>query len=217
MKHAIGAVSILLAASLIVSCAGAPKPAKGNTPPPEQTASDDQMRQAKDKRDYIKQNGLDAYAPEPYAQAEEHFAAAEAAYGSDKTAAHARLASAMPLYEKTIQDGFAKKIAEKKKAADTARARADAEKAKVAAKDEYAAADASYNDAKKAFTESRYPETVTGYEKATTGFDASAKTAAERREAASAAMKEADETIKSTDDRINAIDTEMKTTDGGAQ
>ena len=206
--------SVIAAAFFAVSCAGAPPPK------PQQSVaqvSGDQMGAVKEKRDYVVKNGLDAYAPEPFAQAEAQYSAAEKIYGSDPAGAQAGLAAALPLYEKTIQDGFAKKLDEKKAAADSARARADAEKAKVAASSEYGTADAAYAEAKKAQAEGKFPEAASGYEKAAAGFDASAKLAVDRRAAAQAAMREADEAIKATDERINAIGEEMKNPEGGAQ
>lgn len=212
--------SLIAATVLAVSCAGAPPPKE--TPPqaaPQQSVAPagDQMGAVKEKRDYVVQNGLDAYAPEPFAQAEAQYSAAEKIYGTDPAGAQAGLAAALPLYEKTIQDGFAKKIAEKKAAADAARGRADAEKAKVAAAAEYGAADTAYADAKRAQADGKFPEASAGYEKSAAGFDASAKLAAERRVAAQKAMTEADEAIKATDERINAIGEEMKNPEGGAQ
>jgi hypothetical protein len=207
-------ISLIATAFFAVSCAGAPPPKPQQSVAP---VSGDQMGAVKEKRDYVVKNGLDAYAPDPFAQAEAQYSAAEKIYGSDPAGAQAGLAAALPLYEKTIQDGFAKKIEEKKAAADAARVRADAEKAKVAAASEYGAADAAYAEAKKAQAEGKLPEAAGAYEQAAAGFDGAAKLAVDRRAQAQDAMREADEAIKATDERINAIGEEMKNPEGGAQ
>lgn len=220
MRQVLWIPLLLTAGAIAVSCAGAPPP-KASQPAPAAQApapiAGDQMGTVKEKRDYIVKNGLDAYAPESFAQAEKHYAEAEKVYGTDPAAAQTSLSAALPLYEKTIKDGFAKKIAEAQSAADAARKRADAEKAKVAAATENSTADGAYTGAKKAQGAGQFPEAVEGYKTAASGFDAAAKVAIQRREAADAAIRDADQTIKATDERIDSIKKELSSEEGGAQ
>ncbi|OHE63558.1 MAG: hypothetical protein A2001_16770 [Treponema sp. GWC1_61_84] len=224
---------VLIAASFALSCAGAPPPVPESPPPvaeaapvvapaPEpvpapSAAADEKMALAKDRRAYVLKNGLEAYAPEPFAQAEKLLGEAEAALSSDRATAEARLDAALPLYDATIKDGFAKKIEESRAAADEAQKKADAEKAKVAAKEEYAAAAATYTRAKASVSSSRFPEAVLEYGEATTGFDAAAKLAAERRIAALEALEKADAVLSETEERLKAIEEEMGKPEGGVQ
>ena len=229
---------LLASALLFYSCAGAP-PA---TPPPEApppvaapapapevkpeptpppaapvvAAPEAELAKAKELRAYILANGLDSLAPAPFKQAEERYAAAEKALGSDNEAAKKHLDAAVPLYEKTIADGFGAKIGQKRVEAVSARAKADAEKAKVAAKEPYGTADAAFSKATSDAAGKRYPEAIAAYEESTKRYLEAASLAAERRAAARAALDSADATIKSTEERINVIDEEMKTAEGGA-
>jgi hypothetical protein len=174
------------------------------------------MDQAKARRAYIQANGLDAFAPEPFKQAEEHFSAATTAYGTDNDKARTELAAAAPLYEKTIADGFGKKVEAKRTAAADARTKADAEKAKVAAKEPYAAADASMTQAAADAKAGKFETAVTGYESAEKNFLESAKVAADRRVKAKNALDKAAAAMDETDTVVKTLEKEMSS-EGGAQ
>jgi hypothetical protein len=195
-------------ALLAVSCASAPPVATTST-----TAPEAEMARAKEQRAYIKDNGLDAYAPDSFGKAEEAFLAAEKVYGKDDGQAREQLAVALPLYEQTVKDGFAKKIAERKSAADTARSKADGEKAKVAARDTYAAAEAAYAKAGAAGTQPA--DAVAAYGEASKKFEEATVQAADAKARAQAAMESADAEIQSTGELMKAIDAEMGSTEGG--
>lgn len=173
------------------------------------------MANAKEKRAFIKENALDAYAPDVFKQAEERFSAAEKAFGVDNEASKKALEAALPLYEKTIADGFAAKVAEKRTAAQAARAKADAEKARVAAKEPYAAADAAFARAESDSGAKKYSEAVAGYTEAAKRFDEAAAAAADRRVRARKALDDAGATIRTTEERLKAIDEELKAEEGG--
>lgn len=217
IRHA--PILIAAAAILYASCAGAPPPAPVEKPAaaPAVPAPDAEMAKAKERRDYIKQHGLDAYAPEPYKQAEERFAAAQKALGQDNAAAKKELEAALPLYDRTVEEGFGWKVEEKLQAARGEREKADAEKAAAGAKQPYGAGEAAFSKASKDADAKRYPEAVASFEEAAKQFAAAAKLAAERRAKARAALDSADTTIKSTEERMKAIDEELKADEGAAE
>ena len=198
---------------LVASCATSPQVP---TPPaPSPTAPAAEMAKAKEQRAYIKDNGLEAYAPESFGKAEEAFLAAEKVYGKDDEQARAKLALALPLYEQTVNEGFAKKIAEKKAGADSSKSKADGEKARVAAKETYAAAEAAYAKAGTEASSSRNPEAVAAYEEASRKFEEAAVQAAEAKTRAQAAMESADASLQSTGELMKTIDKEMNSAEGG--
>ena len=61
-----------MAASLAISCATAPPPVVVDTVPKPET----EMAKATERRALIKENGLEAYAPDTFKQAEDNFTAA---------------------------------------------------------------------------------------------------------------------------------------------
>jgi hypothetical protein len=201
-------VIFAVTALLAVSCASAPPAATISS-----TAPEAEMAKAKEQRAYIKDNGLDAYAPDSFGKAEEAFLSAEKVYGKDDGQAREQLALALPLYEQTVKDGFAKKIAEKKASADTAKSKADGVKAKVAAKETYAAAEAAY--AKAAAVDTPPADAAAAYEEASKKFEEAAVQAADAKTRAQAAIESADAEIQSTSKLIKAIDEEMGSTEGG--
>jgi len=222
LKRPMRVILIMFTVAFAFSCASAPKPPVAEAPkvetpkveapavPKASPVLTEKMALAQQKRDLITKNGLDAYAPAPYAKAEEQFKAAEAKRSTDEAAALKSVEAALPLYDETIASGFAKKVGEKKDAAAAAKARADAEKAKVAAKEEYAAAEKATEDAKAAALGAKFPEAISAYDKSVSSYDASAKLAAERRVLADEAIKKANEAIKNTDSRLKEIDAEIK-------
>ncbi len=175
------------------------------------------MDKIKASRAFILANGLDAYAPGPFGQAEERFAAAEAAFGKDNAVAKAELDAAAPLYDKTIADGFAKKLGEKRSAVSAARAKADAEKAKVAAKEPYGAAEAAVKQADADATAGKFLEALTGYETAEKGFLDSASLAADRRVRAREALDKAAAALDETEMAIQQIQDDMAVEEGDVQ
>lgn len=199
-----------MAALLAISCATAPPAVDETTPKPET-----EMAKATERRAYIKDNGLEAYAPESFKQAEDGFLAAEKIYGTDNAKAKELLDTALPLYEQTVTEGFAKKIAEKQLAADSSRSKADEQKAKVAAKESYAAAEAAYAKAKADEEAGRNEAAVASYLEAAKKYEEAATLAAEARVKAEAALDSSDDTIQSTTERMKAIDTEMAAEQGG--
>ena len=218
MRFRYGLFAGMAVALLLAACAAAPAPAP--EPEPVAEAPDTpkaEMDKVKESRAFIQANGLEAYAPDPYKQAEEHFVAAEAAYGKDNATARTELAAAAPLYEKTIAEGFAKKLEAKRTAATAARAKADAEKAKVAAKEPYAAGEAAMKQAETDVTAGKLPAAVTGYESAEKNFVDSASLAADRRVRARAALDKAEAAMGETDEVIKTLQEEMTAEEGGAQ
>ena len=201
-----------MAALLAISCATAPPAVDETTPKPET-----EMAKATERRAYIKDNGLEAYAPDSFRKAEDGFAAAEKVYGTDNAKAKELLDAALPLYEQTVTDGFAKKISEKMLAADSSRSRADEQKAKVAARESYAAAEAAYAKAKTDADAGRNEEAVASYLEAAKKYEEAATLAAAARVQAQTALDSADGSIQSTTDRMQAIDTEMQTEQGGTE
>ena len=201
-----------MVAVLAISCATAPPAVDDTTPKPET-----EMAKATETRAYIKENGLEAYAPDSFKKAEDGFAAAEEVYGTDNAKAKDLLDTALPLYEQTVSDGFAKKISEKMLAADTSKAKADEEKAKVAASESYAAAEAAYAKAKADGDAGRNEEAVASYLEAAKKYEEAATQAAAARVKAETALDSADGSIQSTTDRMQAIDTEMQTEEGGTK
>jgi len=205
---------IFYAAMVLVAASCATSPQVDTPPEPSPTAPAAEMARAKEQRAYIKDNGLEAYAPDTFGKAEEAFLAAEKVYGKDDEQARAGLARALPLYDQTINEGFSKKIAEKKGNAESAKSRADGEKARMAAKETYAAAEAAYTKAGTEASASRNPEAVTAYEEAARRFEESAVQAADAKVKAQAAMESADASIQTTSERIKTIDKEMSSTEG---
>lgn len=199
-----------MVAMLAISCATAPPVVVDTAPKPET-----EMAKATEQRAYIKENGLEAYAPDSFKQAEDHYAAAGKAYGTDNVKAKELLDSALPLYQQTVDTGFAKKIAEKKAAADASKSKADEQKAKVAASDSYAAADAAYAKATADASAGDYPSSVAAYQEAAKKYEEAASLAAAARAQAQASLDSAAASVQSTADRLKEIDTEMTGTQGG--
>lgn len=199
-----------MVAILAISCATAPPVVLDTTPKPEA-----EMAKATEQRAYIKDNGLDAYAPDTFKQAEDYFAAASKVYGTDNVKSKELLDLALPQYEQTVTTGFTKKIAENKAAADTSKAKADEQKAKVAAKDSYAAAEAAYAKAVTDAAAGQYASSVTFYQEAAKKYEEAATIAAAARAQAQAALDSARTSLQSTAERLKEIDTEMAAGQGG--
>lgn len=198
-----------MVAMLAISCATAPPVVVDTAPKPET-----EMARATEQRAYIKENGLDVYAPDSFKTAEDNFAAASKVYGSDNVKSKELLDLALPQYEQTVTTGFAKKVAEKKASADASKSKADEQKAKVAARDSYAAADAAYAKAVADAAAGQYASSVASYQEAAKKYEEAATIAAEARAQAQAALDSANASLQSTADRLNAIDTEMAAPQG---
>ncbi|PKL07974.1 MAG: hypothetical protein CVV51_11320 [Spirochaetae bacterium HGW-Spirochaetae-7] len=200
-----------MAALLAISCATAPPPVVVDTAPKPET----EMAKATERRAYVKDNGLEAYAPDSFKKAEDNYTAAGKVYGTDNAKAKELLDLALPLYEQTVTDGFTKKVAEKKAVADSSKSKADEQKAKVAAKDSYAAAEAAYAKAVADAAAGQYASSVASYQEAAKKYEEAASIAAAARTQAQTALDSANASIQSTADRLKAIDTEMAAGQGG--
>jgi len=199
-----------MVAMLAISCATAPPVVVDTSPKPEA-----EMAKATEQRAYIKENGLDTYAPDSFKTAEDYFAAANKVYGTDNVKSKELLDLALPQYEQTVTTGFTKKVAEKKAVADTSKSKADEQKAKVAAKDSYAAADTAYAKAVADAAAGQYASSVASYQEAAMKYEEAATIAAAARVQAQAALDSANASLQSTADRLKAIDTEMAAPQGG--
>lgn len=218
MRFRYGVLAGMAVALLLSACAAAPAPVSEPAPVAETPgAPKAEMDKAKESRAYILENGLDAYAPEPYKRAEERFTAAQAAYGKDNDVARAELAATVPLYDQTIAEGTAKKLEAKRAAATAARAKADAEKAQVAAKEPYAAGDAAVKQAETDAKAGKLAAAVTGFEAAEKSFLDSASLAADRRSRARAALDKAEAALGETGQVMKDLQDEMAAGEGGAQ
>jgi hypothetical protein len=183
-------------AALLVSCKTAPKPAVEPEPTPEPVAPaavpkpEAEYAQAKELRATVTQFGLDKYDAATFQKAEASFKEGEAAYDDDNAASKAAFQQAIAGYQKVIDGGFPALTADRKKAADAAKADADSVKAGVAVKSDYSAAQNLYNQALAAEKAKDYPKALDLYEQSRARFAAAAKTTRDLKAKAEASIKE---------------------------
>jgi hypothetical protein len=152
----------------------APTPAPEPAPAPEVPKPDAEYQAAKALRATVTQFELAHYDQASFDAAEASFQDGEGAYGKDNTKAKADFEQAIAGYQKVLDGGFPALIAERKAAADDAKAIADMLKASVAVKADYSAGLNAYNQAMKANQAKDYAKCVGLFNQAEAKFTAAA-------------------------------------------
>jgi hypothetical protein len=185
-------------AGILVSCKTTPPPEPvvepEPTPEPAPVAAvpkpDAEYQTAKQMRATVSQYGLDKYDAASFQKAEASFKDGEAAYDKDNAKSKAAFQQAIAGYQKVMDAGFPVLVADKKKAAEAAKADADSVKAGVAVKSDYNAAQNLYNQAASAEKAKDYPKCLDLYEQSRARFAAAAQTTRQLMAKAQASIEE---------------------------
>jgi len=211
-------LALVAAAALLVSCKTAPEPepvepvaepvAAPEVPKPEQ-----EYQTAKELRATVTEFGLDSYEADAFKKAEASFKDGEAAYGKDNAKSKTAFQQAIAGYQKVLDGGFPALTAERKKAAEAAKAEADGVKAGVAVKADYNAAQTLYNQAGTAEKAKDYPKALDLYEQSRAKFAAAAQSARQLKAQAESSIKEVKEELATAEQQ--AADAEKVREEGG--
>jgi hypothetical protein len=193
-------VALTAGTGILVSCKTAPPPEPAVEPEPEPEPApvaaapvpkpDAEYQTAKQMRATVTQYGLDKYDAASFQKAEASFKDGEAAYDKDNAKSKAAFQQAIAGYQKVMDAGFPVLVADKKKAADAAKADADSVKAGVAVKSDYNAAQNLYNQAASAEKAKDYPKSLDLYEQSRARFAAAAQTTRQLMAKAQASIEE---------------------------
>lgn len=211
------------AAVLMVSCKTAPPPEPVQPEPvqpepvqPEPAAvpkPEQEYQAAKELRATVTQFGLDRYEAEAFGKAETSFKDGEAAYGKDNDKSRTAFQQAIAGYRQVLDKGFPMLTAERKKAADAAKAEADGVKAGVAVKADYNAAQGLYNQAAAAEKSKDYPKALDLYEQSRAKFAAAAQSARQLKAQAESSIQEVKEELATAEQQ--AAEAEKIREEGG--
>jgi hypothetical protein len=213
-------LALAAAAALLVSCKTAPPP-EPVQPEPEPVATapepapkpEAEYQTAKEMRATVTQFGLDKYNAEAFQKAEASFKEGEAAYDKDNAKAKTAFQQAIASYQQVMDAGFPVLVAERKKAADAAKADADSVKAGVAVKADYNAAQNLYNQAAAAEKAKDYPKSLDLYEQSRAKFAAAAQTARQLKAKAEASINDVKEELATAEQQ--AAEAEKVREEGG--
>jgi hypothetical protein len=193
-------VALTAGTGILVSCKTAPPPEPAVEPEPEPEPApvaaapvpkpDAEYQTAKQMRATVTQYGLDKYDAAAFQKAEASFKDGEAAYDKDNAKSKAAFQQAIAGYQKVMDAGFPVLVADKKKAAEAAKADADSVKAGVAVKSDYNAAQNLYNQAASAEKAKDYPKCLDLYEQSRARFAAAAQTTRQLMAKAQASIEE---------------------------
>ncbi len=181
-------VSSLLVISLLLSCAGAPKPSPAPEPSPPAPApqvsqpapavsapgpaAPDELRaKATELRKRAFDLGLKDFLPQDYAQAETSFGKGSDSYGKDNAASAAGFTEAIDRYTALIDKGLPLAAESWRKKAQALKDTADSKSAKTAFPELYPSAQARYMDSADKEAAKDFDGAIAGYKDCTALFE----------------------------------------------
>ncbi len=192
-------LALAAAAALLVSCKTAPEPEpvsrSPSRSPPTVPKPEKEYQTAKELRATVTEFGLDSYEADAFKKAEASFKDGEAAYGKDNAKSKTAFQQAIAGYQKVLDGGFPALTAERKKAAEAAKAEADGVKAGVAVKADYNAAQNLFDQAAAAEKAKDYPKALDLYEQSRAKFAAAAQTTRQLKARAESSIEEVKEEL----------------------
>lgn len=218
MKRFSIAILSLLAVFLIFSCASAPeeepKEVEAEEPKTEEPAApapDPERAEAKSLRSLITSFEFEQYAQELFAEAEQSYETAEAAYGEDNEKAANEYRTAIEGYRNVLEKAVKARYEEWQREANTRLSEASEVKADKAVPEAYDSANGKLEKSREAYKNENYEEASTLYKDGMEELEEAVSTAREKRRKALNALEETEKSMKQSEERIRKLEEDMDT------